>query len=81
MKAEGVLKGRRIELTGSLPLPDGQRVRLSVVAVKRSVRTGTAQSVLAAVARSPHLRPADVSSMESAIRRGRMKVRVMGVFE
>jgi hypothetical protein len=81
MKAEGVLRGQTIKLTGSLPLADGQKVRLSVVAVRRSARSGTAQAVLAAVARSPHLRREDVSSMESAIRRGRMRVRTTGVFE
>lgn len=80
MTYKGVAKGRIIELEESLPYSEGQLVNVSVEPLSPEVQPGSPVAILKVMRNLPDLNPEDVDELEKAIDRGRLPVRIQGVF-
>src|SRR3990172_2300142 len=69
MTFRGTVRGKTIELTGSLPYPDGQEVTIHVSPANGAL-AGSPEALLAAIHKAPPVDPAIVDELERAIYAG-----------
>jgi hypothetical protein len=81
MKAyQGIAKGTTIELEQALPYRDGERLTVSVEAV-RDMIPGAPAAVLQAVGEPPHLEDDEVNELERQLEDAQLPVRSNGAFD
>ena len=80
MTYKGVAKGKIIELEEPLPYAEGQPVSVSIEPLRREFHPGSPPTVLKVMRDLPPINPKDVDELERVIERGRLPVRMQGLF-
>ena len=76
----GTAKGKQIQLSETLPYPEGQLLKITIEPVTET-RTGSPAAILQAMGQPPHLNKDDINALIRAIDEGKLPVQESGIFD